>query len=72
MFRSLVKSYQAPYLKAKKKEKPVLAASIVKTIQRNNGRFLKKDLFTGAYYKINDEKAKDKTCQALVRFFCQR
>ena len=65
-FRKLVKTYQAPYLKAKRKDKPIIATSIVETIHARHGRFLKKDDRTGAFYEVEMEYAKHKTCQALV------
>lgn len=66
-FRSLVKQHQQIYLKAKKKMKPNVAASIVAIIHGYDppGRFLKKDVATGAWYSIGDDRAREKTSQAL-------
>jgi len=66
-FRSLVKQHQEMYLKAKKKMKPNVAASIVAIIRGYDppGRFLKKDVATGAWYDIGDDRAREKTSQAL-------
>ena len=41
-FRKLVKSYQAEYLQAKKRDKPSVASKVVDLIRRKGGRFLKK------------------------------
>ena len=65
-FRNLVKTHQEIYLKAKKKMKPAIGASIVQILHSKGFRFLKKDFVTGAYYRISDSRARDKTCQALV------
>jgi hypothetical protein len=56
-------------LKAKKKDKPAVAATIVQIIREKNGRFLKRIDKVGSgqvlWIDIGDEKAKEKTCQAL-------
>lgn len=67
-FRSLVKKYQGQYLKAKKKDKPAVAALVVDKVREAGGRFLRRHHVTSegvAWVDIGDEKAKEKTCQAL-------
>ena len=66
-FRAVVKEYQEKYVTAKKKEKPQVAELIVKKIRAMvpSGRFIKKDKSTGRWYDVGDEKAVEKTCQAL-------
>jgi len=64
-FRTLVTDFQPTYLMAKRKEKPLLARSIVLIIRKRGGRFLKKDDHTGRLYEVGDEKAEAKTSQAL-------
>ena len=41
-FRKLVKDYQELYLKAKKRDKPGVAAMLVDKIRENGGRFLRR------------------------------
>ena len=57
------------YLKAKKKDKPEVAWSIVKVIREQGGRFLRRSHTTmqGDYLwvDIGDDRAREKTCQAL-------
>lgn len=66
-YRKLVKKFKDKYLKAKKKEKPSVAAEVVEIIRNLDppGRFLKKDKETGWYLDIGDARAKEKTSQAL-------
>lgn len=66
-YRKLVKKYKDKYLKAKKKQKPYVAAEVVNEIRNLDppGRFLKKDKDTGYYLDIGDARAKEKTSQAL-------
>uniref|UniRef100_A0A7S1VNW8 DUF6824 domain-containing protein n=1 Tax=Grammatophora oceanica TaxID=210454 RepID=A0A7S1VNW8_9STRA len=64
-FRKLVQDFQPTYLLARRKEKPLLARSIVLIIRQRGGRFLKKDDDTGELYEVGDEKAEAKTSQAL-------
>lgn len=66
-FRILVKKNQDNYLNAKKKDKPSVAAYVVSLIRKLDppGRFLKKDTENGLWYDIGDERAKEKTSQAL-------
>lgn len=64
-FRKLVQDFQPIYLLARRKEKPLLARTIVLIIRKRNGRFLKKDEETGELYEVGDQKAEAKTSQAL-------
>lgn len=42
-YRSLVKYYQRLYLEARRRDKPLIARVIVRTVRLRGGRFLKKD-----------------------------
>jgi hypothetical protein len=64
-FRKLVQEFQPIYLLARRKEKPLLARTIVLIIRKRGGRFLKKDEETGELYEVGDAKAEAKTSQAL-------
>jgi len=64
-FRKLVQDFQQIYLTARRKEKPLLARTIVLIIRKRGGRFLKKDDETGRLFEVGDSKAEAKTSQAL-------
>lgn len=65
-FRTLVEKRKRVYLTARfKREKRLIAGSIVNEIRSLNGRFLLRDSKTGLWQDIGDEKARDKTSQAL-------
>lgn len=64
-FRQLVQEFQPIYLLARRKEKPLLARTIVLIIRKRGGRFLKKDDETGELFEVGDAKAEAKTSQAL-------
>lgn len=68
-FRSLVKKHQGEYLKAKKRDKPAVASIIVQKVRDKGGRFLKRIDTTPdghvLWIDIGDDRAKEKTCQAL-------
>lgn len=64
-FRQLVQEFQPTYLLARRKEKPLLARTIVLIIRKRGGRFLKKDDETGELFEVGDAKAEAKTSQAL-------
>ena len=67
-FRELVEKRKRVYLTARfKREKRLIASSVVAEIrdQQPPGRFLSKDPKTGKWKDIGDEKARDKTSQAL-------
>ena len=63
----LVKQYQSDYLKAKKRDKPQVAARVVEKIRERGGRFLRRyTTESGVFWvDIGDNRAKEKTCQAL-------
>jgi len=64
-FRKLVQEFQPTYLEAKRKEKPLLARTIVLIIRQRGGHFLKKNEETGELLEVGDIKAEAKTSQAL-------
>mmetsp|Transcript_30207 Transcript_30207/g.54661 ORF Transcript_30207/g.54661 Transcript_30207/m.54661 type:complete len:662 (-) Transcript_30207:107-2092(-) len=67
-FRELVEKRKRVYLTARfKREKRLIASSIVSEIRglEPSGRFLSKDAKSGKWKDIGDEKARDKTSQAL-------
>lgn len=67
-FRKLVERRKRVYLTARfKREKRLIASSIVSEIHKLKppGRFLTRDSKTGQWINIGDEKARDKTSQAL-------
>jgi hypothetical protein len=64
-FRKLVQDFQPIYLLARRKEKPLLARTIVLIIRKRGGRFLRKDDETGELIEVGDVKAEAKTSQAL-------
>mmetsp|Transcript_20868 Transcript_20868/g.29449 ORF Transcript_20868/g.29449 Transcript_20868/m.29449 type:complete len:771 (+) Transcript_20868:242-2554(+) len=67
-FRGLVEKYRRIYLNARfKQEKRLIASSIVDEIKALDppGRFLAKDPATETWFAVGEEKARDKTSQAL-------
>ena len=67
-FRTLVEKRKRVYLTARfKREKRLIASSIVSEIRGLDppGRFLQQDKKSGLWKDIGDEKARDKTSQAL-------
>ena len=66
-YRNLVNSVKTEYLspQTRKLEKCHVAARVVYTIRKYNGRFLKFDNATGYWYEIGDKAAFRKTGQAL-------
>lgn len=64
-FRSLVHEFQPTYLLCRRKEKPLIARTIVLIIRNRGGRFLKKDEVNGMLFEVGDDKAEAKTSQAL-------
>jgi len=64
-FRRLVQEFQPTYLLARRKEKPLLARTIVLIIRKRGGRFLKKDDKSGNLFEVGDPKSEAKTSQAL-------
>eukprot|EP00550_Attheya_septentrionalis_P012747 CAMPEP_0198303914 /NCGR_PEP_ID=MMETSP1449-20131203/57133_1 /TAXON_ID=420275 /ORGANISM="Attheya septentrionalis, Strain CCMP2084" /LENGTH=1001 /DNA_ID=CAMNT_0044006421 /DNA_START=351 /DNA_END=3356 /DNA_ORIENTATION=- len=64
-FRQLVTDFQPVYLLARRKEKPLIARTIVLILRNRGGRFLKKDEASGGMFDVGDIKAEAKTSQAL-------
>uniref|UniRef100_A0A7S4QYL5 DUF6824 domain-containing protein n=1 Tax=Ditylum brightwellii TaxID=49249 RepID=A0A7S4QYL5_9STRA len=64
-FRSLVQDFQPIYLTMRRKDKPLMARSLVLIVRNRGGRFLKKGEAIGEYYEVGDEKAEAKASQAL-------
>ena len=68
-FRSLVRDRQVAYLRARRGEKPKISEYIVNQVHRNGGRFLKRveGSPTNQYrwMEVSDQKAREKTSQAL-------
>jgi len=64
-FRALVRDFQPTYLMAKRREKPLMARSVVLIVRHRGGRFLRRDDIDGRLYEVGDEKAEAKTSQAL-------
>jgi len=64
-FRLLVQEFQPTYLLCRRKEKPLIARTIVLIIRNRGGRFLKKNEDDGTFLDVGDEKAEAKTSQAL-------
>ena len=64
-YRSLVKRYQPLYIISKRRDKPRIAQKIVKTVRHAGGRFLKKDPKTNTWRDVGNQKAREKTSQAL-------
>jgi len=64
-FRTLVSVNQKDYLLARKKDKSAIAKHIVQIVQRRGGRFLRKDTMQSTWVEVGDQKAAEKTSQAL-------
>ena len=66
-FRELVNRVKCDYLGCPKREKPVLAMRIVQAVRAQSppGRFLQHDKLTESWKDIGDNKAREKTSQAL-------
>ncbi|KAL3942467.1 MAG: hypothetical protein SGBAC_003351 [Bacillariaceae sp.] len=65
LFRSIVSEYQEEYLRARKKEKALIAMRVVERIRQNGGRFLKRDSASDMWVEVPSKKALGKTGQAL-------
>lgn len=69
-YREMVKCRKDRYLRAKKRDKPLVASEIVELVRKRGGRFLQRCNGTdlageGLWVDIGDERAKEKACQAL-------
>mmetsp|Transcript_10555 Transcript_10555/g.19702 ORF Transcript_10555/g.19702 Transcript_10555/m.19702 type:complete len:259 (-) Transcript_10555:472-1248(-) len=63
-FRELVSEYQPAYIQARKRDKTMIAKTIVAQVRNRNGRFLRKQE-NGNWVDVGDKKAAEKTSQAL-------
>jgi len=67
-YRNLIRSFKPLYLLCRRKDKPLIARSVVLIIRNRGGRFLIRDERSAeakAFYEVGDEKAEAKTAQAL-------
>lgn len=66
-FRDLVAAQKLEYMRSSKREKPMVSRNIVRAVRNQNppGRFLTKEEDDGLWYDIGDQKAREKTSQAL-------
>ena len=66
-YRKLVEERRLEYVNSSKRGKPLLSRSIVEAVRNQSppGRFLAKDDKAGLWYDIGDQKAREKTAQAL-------
>lgn len=64
-YRQLVKACQHAYLAAKRRDKPRIAAGIVLAVRKAGGRFLKKAADNVAWRDVGNNRAREKTSQAL-------
>ena len=64
-FRSICAEYQEVYLKARKKDKTLIAQEVLARVKENGGRFLKFDTTSSVWLEIPNKKALLKTSQAL-------
>lgn len=67
LFRQMVNAKKCLYLHSSKRDKPSVSKGIVQAIRSLDppGRFLQRDELTGLWYDIGDQKAREKTSQAL-------
>jgi hypothetical protein len=64
-YRQLVKACQPAYLEAKRRDKPRIAAAIVRVVRAHSGRFLKKHANDNSWRDVGSTRAREKTSQAL-------
>ena len=66
-YRRWVEDRKRDYVNSSKRGKPLLSLGIVEAVRNQNppGRFLSRDDKTGLWYDIGDQKAREKTGQAL-------
>lgn len=62
-FRDLVSEHQPAYVQARKRDKTLIAKSIVAHVRSKNGRFLREE--NGKWIDVGDKKAAEKASQAL-------
>jgi len=63
-YRMLVKAFQPLYVRAKRREKPLIAQCIVYSVRQVGGRFLKR-ISDKEWVDVGNTKAREKTSQAL-------
>lgn len=63
-YRHIVADHQEEYLKARKRDKILIAQRIVEIVKENGGRFLKR-AGERNWVPVSDKKAQEKTSQAL-------
>jgi hypothetical protein len=63
LFRDLVSEHQPAYVQARKRDKTLIAKSIVAHVRSKNGRFLREE--NGKWVDVGDKKAVEKASQAL-------
>lgn len=65
-FRKLIDENKRVYLTARfKKDKRLITDSIIEQVQKRGGRFLLRDVKSGLWFEVTEDKARDKTSQAL-------
>ena len=66
-WRDLIIANQAQYMALPRNQRPVITEAIVKAVRSLSppGRFLAKDPNTGLFYEIGEDKANEKTAQAM-------
>ena len=64
-YRQIVADHQGEYLKARKRDKIIIAQRIVSIVKGNGGRFLKRSADGESWVAVSDKKAQEKTSQAL-------
>jgi len=66
-WRDLISSNRPTYIETPRNQRPYITESIVKAVRALTppGRFLAKDPNSGVWYEIGEEKANEKTAQAM-------
>lgn len=65
-FRRIVDMHKRTYLTARfKREKRIITDAIIEKIQKQGGRYLSRDEKSGLWFEVSEDKARDKTSQAL-------
>ena len=70
-FRELIEKYAPVYLRASTKyQKSEVIAKIVTEVRQKSptGGFVKKDFYSGRWFEIGDEKARDKVGEFIAAF----
>lgn len=69
-FRDIISQFQLPYTAARRSRKPEIALRVVRIIEENGGRFLKRNKYCsrGGHFgweEVGAQRAYEKACQAL-------